>query len=94
MKPITEREPLAAAMIVRIVGYLVAILVVVGAVTAEQQTALLDLATILAPAAALLLDLIAGLMARARVTPMADPRTEDGRAAVIVDALEYRGLVE
>lgn len=91
MNDIVRREPLAAAMIVRIAGYLLAILVVVGIVTAEQQSALLDLVSVLAPGAALLLDLILGWMARARVTPLADPRTAEGRPAVIVDGAKYLG---
>lgn len=77
-----QREPVLAAMIVRIVGYLVAILVVVGVVSAEQETALLDAAAILAPGAALLLDAILGLLTRNLVTPVADPRNDAGVALV------------
>ena len=77
-----EREPVAAAMVARLAGYLVAMLVVVGVVTSEQETALLEIIGVLAPGAALLLDLVLGWLVRMQVTPSADPRDNEGRRLV------------
>jgi len=78
------REPVLEGTILSVVGYLVAILVVAGVVGSETETALLNVAAALAPAAAVLLNLALGLIARRQVTPMASPRTMEGEEAMIV----------
>ena len=78
MKTFLTNEPVMAATIARVAGYIVAILVVVGVVNAEQETALLSAIGTLAPVAALLLDAVLAWFARSKVTPVANPHDDDG----------------
>ena len=78
MKTFLTNEPVMAATIARVAGYIVAILVVVGVVTAEQETALLSAIGTIAPVAALLLDAVLAWFARSKVTPVANPFDDDG----------------
>jgi hypothetical protein len=78
MKTFLTNEPVLATTIARVAGYLVAILVVAGVVTAEQETALLNAIGTIAPVAALLLDAVLAWFARSKVTPVANPFDDDG----------------
>lgn len=84
MTRVIEREPVAAATIISIAGYLLAILLTVGVIGGDANTALMDAIRTLAPGAAVVLNLALTWLARARVTPLADPRMADGRPAVLL----------
>lgn len=73
----TRREPLiTAATITALVTAVIALLVAFGVpMSDDQQAAILGLVAVLAP-------VVVGLLARAKVTPTADPRTDDGEPLV------------
>ena len=80
MKTFLTNEPVLATTIARVAGYLVAILVVVGVVNADQEVALLNGIAAVAPVAALLLDALLAWFARSKVTPVANPHDDDGNS--------------
>jgi hypothetical protein len=78
MKQLIAHEPVATGDILKIVAWLVATLLSVGALTAADADQVNAFAAVLAPAAALLINAAVAWWQRSQVTPMADPRDDDG----------------
>lgn len=78
MKRLSKIEPVVAGDIVKIVAWLVSLLIAVGALTAGDGDEVNEVSAAIAPIVAMGINAAVAYWQRAQVTPLADPRDNDG----------------
>ncbi len=78
MYDLIAREPVAAGDILKVAAWLLAGMVMAGMVSSGQEAEISALAATIAPVMAMIVNVALAVWQRRLVTPLADPRDDDG----------------
>lgn len=84
----TQREPVLTRQIVSMATWIATVLVLVGILGNEEADQVVRYITMIAPVAAVVMQLFMTLNGRSKVTPIDDPRDNEGRPLTPDHAIE------